>query len=137
MRHKLLVVDDDPEMRRALVQSLGEAYEVLEAPTGRDALLILASQRPRLMLLDMTMPGMSGLEVLAAAPDIVKAMTVLMLTGENDVELAKRALDLGADEFITKPFDWPRLKDKVERSMNVTPGGSGRPWRVKDDVKAS
>ncbi|MCR4295845.1 MAG: response regulator [Elusimicrobia bacterium] len=126
----LLVVDDDHEMLRALALSLGEAYEVLTAPTGGEALVILAARRPRLMLLDMAMPGMSGLEVLAAAPDIVKAMTVLMLTGENDVELAKRALDLGAVEFITKPFDWAALKEKVERCMGGAPEGPGRPWRV-------
>lgn len=130
MKRALLVVDDDPEMLRTLALSLGGSYEVLEAPTGGEALAILAARRPRLMLLDMTMPGMNGLEVLAAAPDIVKAMTVLKLTGGNDVELAKQVLDLGAAEFITKPFDWPTLKDKVDRCTGVPPDGRGRPWRV-------
>ena len=118
----MLVVDDDPEVREALVLAFKTHYTVLEASSGTDALRLLA-ENPRLMLLDMSMPDMGGLEVLAAARDVVAGMTVLMLTGENDIDLAKQALALGAAEYITKPFDWDQLKERVGRCMRHGQGG--------------
>lgn len=135
MRNKLLVVDDDPDIRKTLVLLLRMSGEVFEASTGEEALRIIEAERPRLMLLDVAMPGMCGLEVLRALQG-APAMTIIMLTSNNDVELAKRALDLGAAEYITKPFDWSHLKDKVERSMEVASGsgsekeGRWLPWRT-------
>jgi DNA-binding NtrC family response regulator len=116
MSGKMLIVDDDREVREALVLAFGTQYAVLAASSGSDALKLL-SENPRLMLLDMSMPGMTGLEVLAAAREAVAGMTVIMLTGENDIDLAKRALALGAAEYITKPFDWDQLKERVGRCM--------------------
>jgi DNA-binding response OmpR family regulator len=116
MSDKMLVVDDDPQVREALVLAFRTHYTVLEASSGADALRLL-SESPRLMLLDMSMPGMTGLEVLAAARETVAGMTVIMLTGENDIDLAKRALALGAAEYITKPFEWDQLKERVGRCM--------------------
>lgn len=107
---------------------------VLTAATGEEALSLAAAERPRLMLLDMTMPGMSGLEVLKAVRVSAPAMTVIMLTGQVDVELARRALTLGAAEYVTKPFDLARLKDKVNRVMEIVTGDDrnshGLPWRI-------
>lgn len=136
MSNRLLVVDDDPEVRKTLVLLFGTSCEVLEASTGEEALRIIEVERPRLMLLDMTMPGMSGLEVLQALRDTAEAMTIIMLTSKSDVELAKRALDLGAVEYMTKPFDWSHLKEKVTRSMGLASGlgsekeGRWLPWRT-------
>lgn len=134
MNKKILVVDDDPAARRILVLLLETAYEVLQAETGGEALRIVAAQRPRLMLLDMTMPGMSGLEVLKAAQTPASPMTVIVLTGRNDIELAKKALALGAAEYITKPFDLAHLKEKVKYTMDAVPGDKrkdgGLPWRT-------
>lgn len=112
----MLVVDDDPDVRKALVLAFAPHYTVLEASSGADALAMLA-ETPRLMLLDMSMPGMTGLEVLTAARETVAGMTVIMLTAENDIDLAKKALELGAAEYITKPFDWDQLKERVVRCM--------------------
>lgn len=90
------------------------------------------------MLLDMTMPGMSGLEVLKASRTSAVGMTTIVVTGRNDIELAKRALELGAVEYITKPFDLARLKEKVKRCLEVVPKNKskddGPPWRTVDDV---
>ena len=131
------MVDDDPEVRKALVLAFGTICEVLEASTGEEALRILDSERPRLMLLDMVLPGMSGLEVLRASQAIVAAMSVIVLTAENDMVLAMQALDLGAVEYVTKPFDWDRLKDAVKRRMEaVSPEvNGGPPWRVDDQTR--
>jgi len=134
MNKKILVVDDDLAARRILVLLLESTYEVLQAETGDEALRIIAGRRPRLVLLDMTMPGMSGLEVLKAAQIPAEPMTVIVLTGRNDIELAKKALELGAAEYITKPFDLAHLKEKVKYTMETVPGDKrkdgGLPWRT-------
>lgn len=134
----VLVADDDPLVRKALLLLFGDSCLVLEAATGEEALRIIDAHKPRLVLLDMVLPGMSGLEVLQAAREAVAGMTVIMLTGQSDVELAKRALELGADEFITKPFDWGHLREKVTRAMGGVPGGGrggrGFPWRAADGM---
>jgi two-component system, NtrC family, response regulator AtoC len=131
---KILVVDDDPAVRKMLSLLLEAIAEVLTASTGEDGLRLVAAQRPRLMLLDLVMPGIGGLEVLKAARALAPAMTVLMLTGETDMALAKQALGLGAAEYVTKPFDMARLKEKIERSLETQStddrNNHGLPWRV-------
>ena len=133
-KNKILVVDDDPSVRRMLTLLFDATCTVLLAASGEEALKMLAAQRPRLMLLDMTMPGMTGLEVLKASHAAAPAMTVIMLTGAVDVELAKKALELGAVEYVTKPFDLTRLKEKVLRSLETIStddrNNHGLPWRV-------
>ena len=138
MSNKILVVDDDPAARRILTLLLQTTGDILEASTGDEALRIIAAERPGLMLLDMTMPGMSGLEVLQACRTSNAMMTIIVVTGRNDIELAKRALELGAVEYVTKPFVLPELKEKVKRCLGAVPGdGSGRggaPWRIGEPV---
>lgn len=138
MSDKILVVDDDPAARRILTLLLQTAGEVLEASMGDEALRIIAAERPRLMLLDMTMPGMSGLEVLKAVRTSAVGMTIIVVTGQNDIELAKQALELGAAEYITKPFELPHLKEKVMRCMQAAPKdirkGEGPPWHVVGEI---
>jgi DNA-binding NtrC family response regulator len=133
-RNKILVVDDDQAVRKMLSLLFESTAEVLTAKTGEEGLRLLAEQRPRLMLLDMVMPGMSGLDVLKAARALNPALPIIMLTGKTDMELAKKALELGAVEFVTKPFEMSSLKDKVNRSMEtLSPddrNNHGLPWRV-------
>ena len=118
-------------MLALLLQATGE---VIEASSGGEALRMIESERPRLMLLDMVMPGMSGLEVLKASQPSVAMMTIIVLTSQDDIELAKRALELGAVEYITKPFDLADLKAKVERCVEVLSEDKrkddGVPWRT-------
>lgn len=134
MNDKILVVDDDPAARKLLTLLLQTTGKVLAASSGAEALRLIEAERPRLMLLDMTMPGMSGLEVLEAARASAVDMIVIMVTGQNDIELAKRALALGAVEYITKPFHLPQLKEKVERCLKAPPKerkkDGGLPWRT-------
>jgi DNA-binding response OmpR family regulator len=134
MSNKILVVDDDPAVRRMLTLLLQTTAEVLTASSGDEALRIIEADRPRLMLLDMTMPGMSGLDVLRAPQTSAAKMTIIVLTGRNDIELAKRALELGAEEFITKPFDLAHLKEKVKSCVEAVPSDGrkkdGPPWHT-------
>lgn len=136
--NKILVVDDDPAARRILVRLLKTIGTVLEASTGAEALRLIEASRPRIMLLDIIMPAMSGLQVLEACRGASAPMTIIMLTGQNDIELAKRALELGAAEYITKPFDLARLTEKVRRCLEFSPQEAkkdlGLPWRTNDLV---
>jgi DNA-binding response OmpR family regulator len=131
----LLVVDDDPEMLLLLRRSLAMFGGHLEASSGKDALRLVRSERPRLILLDVTMPGMDGIETLREARLIDQNISVVMLTGAYDVAVAKQALDGGARAYITKPFDVGDLRAEVRRLLEGDEArdladSSIRPWRV-------
>jgi len=140
MAHQILIVDDDPAIRSMMVSFLGTIAEVLVAATGEEALRLIAARRPALMLLDMTMPGMSGLDVLNARRDSGSSMTTIMLTSENDIGIAQRCLELGAVEYVTKPFDWPELREKVKRCLGTAKdarNASGVPWKTVAEPSAA
>lgn len=113
MREKILVVDDDPAARRILTLLLQDEAEVIEASTGAAALSLIKDERPRVMILDISMPEMSGIEVLQTLRDADGAPAVIVLTSLEKISLAKECVGLGAREFIAKPFDLPLLKEKV------------------------
>ncbi|HEX4048586.1 MAG TPA: response regulator [Elusimicrobiota bacterium] len=127
-------MDDDRDMLRVLRWALSPAGVILEAADGAAALRLLKAKRPRLILLDVTMPGMSGLDVLKAARAFDPNVIVVMLTGLSDIDVAKEALDNGARAYITKPFDDRSLCDEIQRLLRAgsekAPADSGRPWRV-------
>lgn len=131
MTRKILVVDDDEDMRRMLRHILEEDAEILEAPDGASALHVLVREKPALMLLDVTMPDADGLEVLErtrrAAPDVV----VVMVTGQTDLSVALTALERGARAYITKPFDPQDIRAEVRRLSAGGPPEDSPPWRVK------
>jgi DNA-binding response OmpR family regulator len=132
---KILVVDDDPDMLEVLRWALSPIGGVLEAADGRTALRLLKSERPRLILLDVAMPGMDGIEVLKRVRAFDPKVIVVMLTGLCDIEVAKEALDNGARAYITKPFDDRALCEEVERLLErgdkKTAAAAGCPWRVR------
>lgn len=132
-RKKILVVDDDADLRRTLVLLLGQDYELVEASCGTEAIDRLVRGRPDLVLLDVTMPGMDGIEVLQSARLAHPQLLVLMLTAEPDLTLAVAALTHGANAYITKPFDPNALKDEVRRLLDLPADGKTddpRPWRT-------
>lgn len=128
---KILVIDDDADQRRALAGVLGGLARVLEAADGREGLAVLAAEHPRLVLLDATMPGLDGLEVLRRIRRTSPSTLVVMLTGRDDLDLACSALDAGATQFITKPFDPEGLRAEVARMLEAERiARDERPWRV-------
>lgn len=130
---KILIVDDDPDVRHILRGILEPVCAVVEAGDGESALAALAAEKPALMLLDVTMPGLDGIAVLTRARAVSPATAVVMLTGRADVSQARVALDLGARAYITKPFDPLDIRDEVTRILEE--GGhrspSDPPWRVR------
>lgn len=105
MRAKILVVDDSADLRALLVCALAPLGEVLEAANGREALRRVKADKPGLMLLDVTMPKMGGLAVLKSARALDAGLPIVMLTGDADLAVARKAIDLGARALIMKPFD--------------------------------
>ncbi|MDE2140784.1 MAG: response regulator [Elusimicrobia bacterium] len=134
MGTKLLIVDDDADIRRVLRGILTPLGTVLEAAGGAEALILVRDEKPSLMLLDVSMPVMDGLTVLTDALSIDPKLIVLMLTGELDLNTARRALDAGARAYVTKPFDPSTLCGDIRRLAGldaVADDNPGRPWRVR------
>lgn len=129
------VCDDDPGVRDFLARLLSGHFTVVTASGGTEALALIAERRPDLVILDMDMPGLSGLETLEAYHRVDPLLPTLVLTGAQDPEIAWRALSLGAHAYITKPFDAAVLLDEVRSvldSAEAKPGGGERPpWRLK------
>ncbi|MGB7951975.1 MAG: sigma-54 dependent transcriptional regulator [Candidatus Binatia bacterium] len=102
----ILVVDDDPDIREVLQDRLESLkYRVLGAATGREGLEILERQSPHLVLLDVEMPGMNGLDVLREIRKREHDITVVMITAFGTIERAVQAMKEGAYDFIPKPFE--------------------------------
>lgn len=114
---KILVVDDDPQIRRVMKATLvGHSYEVIEARTGEDALAILPKESPNLILLDMNMPGMGGIETCRA----IRAGSdtpVIILSVRNTEKDKVAALDAGADDYVTKPFGIEELLARIRAAL--------------------
>ena len=130
MTAKILIVDDNSDSRSSLKAVLRPPFLVLEAPDGETALAVIAAEKPRLVLLDVSMPGMGGLEALKRALALDPSLLILMLTSHHDVDLAARALTLGAAQFITKPFDAGAIRAEVASLLNrPRKRAEDPPWR--------
>ncbi|MFQ6112005.1 MAG: response regulator [Nitrospinota bacterium] len=111
---RLLVVDDEPGICEALQEFFeGEGFETFTALDGPTALEIIKRERPHVVLLDIVMPGMDGLEVLEEARAIDPKVGIIMVTAVHDEPLAKKALAMGANDYITKPLDLNYLRMSV------------------------
>lgn len=105
-RGRILVVDDEPYICELLYDFLtGQGYAVRIATSGEEALGKIRQETPETILLDVRMPDMSGLDVLSAIRAMGNPVYVIMLTALQDEETHQQALQLGADAYVTKPFD--------------------------------
>ena len=110
----VLIVDDEDSVRYVLARELKAlGYEPVTATGGREALANLSSQRFSLVMLDVKMPGMSGLEVLAKLRRSHPSTAVAMLSAIADTDIAAEALRLGADDYLTKPWSSEDLGARV------------------------
>jgi two-component system KDP operon response regulator KdpE len=126
---RILIVDDDPQIRRVLKVTLtGQGYEVDDANSGESALEKVRSRRFDLVLLDLSMPGMGGLETCRAIRE-QSEIGIIMLTVRDNESDAVEALDAGADDYVTKPFKPSELSARIRAALRRTPsthGPSGR-----------
>ncbi|MET0640335.1 MAG: ATP-binding protein, partial [Hyphomicrobium sp.] len=111
----LLVVDDEPDMRRYLVSMLRETYRIIEAPDGITALEKATQAKPDLILLDVMLPGVSGLEVCRSLKERAETRStkIIVLTARADEEAKIIALKHGADDFLIKPFSGLEVRSRI------------------------
>lgn len=115
---KILVIDDDPSFRRVLEYNLqDEGYDVFCAASGEDGLALFHEKNPDLVITDMKMNGISGLEVLSAAKKNNPAMRVIVVTAFGAADNADTAIKLGAFDYLTKPIHRNQLKQAVRRAF--------------------
>ncbi len=121
---KILVVDDEPQIRRIMRTTLtGEGYAVYDARSGEEALEAVREQRFDLVLLDVNMPGIGGLEACRSIRS-TSDTAIIMLTVRSAEEDKVAALDAGADDYITKPFGMPELLARIRAALRRLPVSS-------------
>lgn len=120
MGNKVLIVDDDPSIRRLLNRILRDmGHSTIEAADGNEALVLLQSENPALILLDLHMPRLDGLATLEAILESNPEMGVIMMTGDGDEERGKAAMQRGACDYLPKPFDLDYLRNTVMANLLV------------------
>jgi len=119
---RILIVDDEPEMVRGLQDNLRfEGYQTLTAGDGARALALAASEAPDLIVLDLMMPGLSGWDVCRALRERGLDIPIIMLTARGQESDQVRGLELGADDYVTKPFSLRELLARI-RAVLRRPG---------------
>jgi FixJ family two-component response regulator len=113
---RVLIVDDDQAVLTGLAEYFDRlGYEVVRASTGKQGLAGFESQDPEVTILDLRLPDIDGMQVLEAMRR--KSALVILLTGYGDIPTAVRAMQMGAENFLTKPVDMPHLVATVERAI--------------------
>jgi two-component system KDP operon response regulator KdpE len=129
----ILVVDDEPQIRRVLRSTLSsQGYVITEAKTGEEAVEVARKEKPELILLDVNMPGMGGIE---ACREIrrMSAAPIIMLTVRNAERDKVLALDAGADDYVVKPFGIEELLARIRAALRrYAPGDALPPFTSKD-----
>jgi two-component system KDP operon response regulator KdpE len=132
---RILIVDDEPQIRRVLRTTLtSQGYTVAEAKNGDEALEQIREERPDLILLDVNMPGRSGLEVcheIRGTSDI----PIIMLTVRNTERDKVQALDAGADDYVVKPFGSEELMARIRAALRRAAPSEAMPPFLSADLK--
>ncbi|MDO8663175.1 MAG: response regulator [Candidatus Omnitrophota bacterium] len=135
MADKILIVDDDDDLRSELASFL-DGYEVVEARNGEEALKILKrANEIGLVILDVLMPGINGLDVLAEIKKDNPALKTVILTGHSSKDTAIEALKSRADDYIEKPIFVDKIKEIVEKFMEKGGGADLNPLDLKAKIE--
>lgn len=125
MKQKILIVDDQNGIRVLLMEVFSsEGYRTFQASNGKLALEIVRNEAPDLVLLDMKIPGMDGLDILKHIKKINASIKVIMMTAYGELDLIREATDLGALMHFTKPFDIDEMRLAVNHQLHspASPG---------------
>ncbi len=114
---RILMVDDEPLVRKVLCELLGETYECFEAGSAEEALKLLQTQKFNLVISDIQMTGISGLEMIPQVRDLAPDTIVIMISGLQNIENALKAIRAGAFDYITKPFSFELVETVVARAL--------------------
>ena len=116
MKYKVLAVDDEPDVLKLVEMALQvEGYKVIRATCGKEALELAEKEKPNVILLDIMMPDMDGIEVFKRLKNKEETaqIPVIMVTGVSEKENIKKLLDEGVKYYIIKPFDFTDLSSKI------------------------
>jgi DNA-binding response OmpR family regulator len=116
MSKRILIVDDEPDVLRLVALRLKKSgYEVLTASDGKTGLDMINSEKPDLVLLDLRLPNMDGIDVCkhAKSDEALKDIPIILFTATADVEVAETAKETGANDYIVKPFEPNELLEKI------------------------
>ncbi len=117
-RTPLLVVDDEPPIRRLLRTSLGaEGFEVIEADNAEKALTAIAARKPEIVILDLGLPDQDGLDVIRSIRRSGSKLPIVVLSSRGDERGKVEALELGADDYVTKPFGIAELVARIRTAL--------------------
>src|SRR5690625_402123 len=123
MKEKILIIEDEENIARVLQLELEfEGYEIGIAHTGPDGLIQYREHEWDLILLDLMLPGLNGLDVLRRIRATENKTPVILLTAKNDVEDKVAGLDLGANDYVTKPFEIEELLARIRAALRFTNG---------------
>lgn len=118
---KLLVVDDEHLIRWSLEQNLKKyGFEVVTADSGEEALRLATEEQPDLILLDIQLPGISGIDVLQKVKENNSDMAVIMVTAQGELDTAVKAMQLGAYDYVSKPFNMEELLIIVKKALETS-----------------
>lgn len=120
-KNTILVVDDQPNNLKVIASVLNQEYKLLVANSGYNALAVLDSEKPDLILLDVMMPEMNGFEVCERIKnvEILRDIPIIFLTAKADIEDIQKGFEVGAVDYITKPFNLAELKTRVNSHLKL------------------
>ncbi len=113
-KSKILIIDDDPKISWLLSEGLASDFEFVSARDGIEGIQMVSTEKPDLILLDIKMPGMTGLEVLEKLNKAESRPEVIMISGHADTKFVVESVQLGAAEFIEKPFDVKEVENRIK-----------------------
>lgn len=132
---RILVVDDEAPVREVLTEYFStQGYVVDTAANGNDAVAAVKRARPDLVLLDIRMPGIDGVETLRRIRELDADIAVIMVTANEDVVLARETLKLGAFDYVAKPFDFSYLDRAV--AAGLVPSGGAAAWDTPGETSS-
>jgi len=114
----ILAVDDELGVRLSIEESLKDEYNVITVENGEKALKSVVDDKPDLIILDLKLPGMDGIEILKKIKEIDNEIPVVVLTVIDNIETAKKIIKLGAVDYFNKPFDVSEIKILVKNILN-------------------
>jgi len=118
--HRILIIDDEIIIRKLFTRLLTrEKYKVLTASNGIKGIEIAKKEKLDLVILDLKMPEMDGIEVLKRIKEINKNIRVIIITAYGTIQSASDALNLGADDFISKPFDIAKIRVTIKNVLKM------------------
>ena len=116
MSKRVLIVDDEPDVLRLVALRLKKSgYEILAASDGKEGFDIISSEKPDLVLLDLRLPNMDGVDICKQVKndEVLRHIPIILFTATSDIEVADKAKEAGANDYMVKPFEPDELLEKI------------------------